>query len=121
MAEGNSDHHVNYVEFTAPDLGAVKAFYAEAFGWAFTDWGPTYCGFSRASAGLDGGFEQGAGGQRGALVILRADDLEATLARVRAAGGEVVVEPFGFPGGRRFQFLDPAGNELAVWTPVEGG
>ena len=115
----NPQRHLHYVEFTAPDLAEVKRFYGEVFGWEFTDWGPTYCSFSKESAGLDGGFEQGEGGQRGALLILRTDDLEQSYAAVKQGGGKIVVEPFGFPGGRRFQFLDPAGNELAVWIEVE--
>ena len=107
-------HHVDYVELTAPDLDAVEAFYTEAFGWSFVDYGPDYTSFTRASAGLDGGFARGAGGQRGVLLVLTSTNLDDSLSRVEAAGGEIVVAPFTFPGGRRFQFLDPAGNELSV-------
>jgi predicted enzyme related to lactoylglutathione lyase len=105
---------IDYVELPAGDLAAAKSFYAAAFGWGFTDFGPTYAGFE--GAGLDGGL---AGGDTAStavpLVILKADDLEAALARVEAAGGTITEPIFEFPGGRRFHFRDPAGNELGVW------
>jgi uncharacterized protein len=106
--------HIDYVELPAGDLAATKSFYAAAFGWGFTDYGPTYAGFE--GAGLDGGL---AGGEAASttvpLVILKADDLEAALGRVEAAGGTITAPIFEFPGGRRFHFRDPAGNELGVW------
>lgn len=112
------DHKIDYVEFPAHDFDAVQAFYEKAFDWKFTDYGESYRAFSDAR--LDGGFRYGdakatvAGGS--ALVVLYADDLEATRDRVIAAGGKVVVDIFSFPGGRRFQFTDPHGNELGVWS-----
>ena len=122
-----SDHDakIHYVELPAPDMAAMKAFYGEAFGWTFTDYGPTYAAFH--GAGLDGGFDaSGAVAPRaagtnaqaahGALVILYADDLPTLQARVEAAGGRIVTPAFDFPGGRRFHFADPCGNELGVWT-----
>ena len=117
VAMKDKSNHIDYVEFAAQDLGAVKTFYGQAFGWEFQDWGPDYVSFS--GAGVDGGFRGGetpvAGG---ALVILYADDLEASEAKVVAAGGEIT-EHHEFPGGRRFHFRDPAGNVLGVWTEVE--
>jgi hypothetical protein len=105
---------IDYVELPAGDLPATKDFYMSAFGWSFVDYGPTYAGF--ADAGLDGGLAAGeAAVTTVPLVILRADDLDAALARVEAAGGEITAPTYAFPGGRRFQFRDPAGNELAVW------
>lgn len=113
----HTNNHVDYVEFAAKDLGAVKKFYGEAFGWEFQDWGPAYVSFS--GAGIEGGFR---GGEEpapgGALVILYADDLKDAERRVVEAGGEIV-ERHEFPGGRRFHFRDPAGNVLAVWTVAE--
>lgn len=108
------DGKIDYVEMPGGDLAAVKAFYAGAFGWSFTDYGPTYAAFGE---GLDGGF-QADGDETAAkpLVILYAHDLDAMEARVRAAGGRIVKPIFSFPGGRRFHFADPAGNELAVWS-----
>lgn len=109
---------INYVEFPAGDLEAVKAFYGKVFGWAFQDFGPQYTAFS--DQGLDGGFYQAdmkSEAARGAaLIVFYSRDLEATLDKVVAAGGEVAKPIFAFPGGRRFHFLDPAGNELAVWS-----
>ena len=107
------DGKVDYVELPGGELTATKAFYAQAFGWRFTDYGPTYAAFDE---GLDGGFHADeADAVRKPLVILFAHDLEAMEARVRAAGGSITRPIFAFPGGRRFHFADPAGNELAVW------
>ena len=110
-------HHIDYVEFAAEDLSAVKRFYAGAFGWEFEDWGETYVSFS--GAGLEGGVR---GGEKpapgGPLVILYTDNLEMSEKKVVDAGGEII-ERHDFPGGRRFHFKDPAGNVLAVWTPAE--
>ena len=108
------DGRIDYVEFPGGDLVATKRFYAQAFGWSFTDNGPSYSAFDE---GLDGGFNADAADQaRMPLVILYADDLETAEAKVRAAGGEIVRPAYDFPGGRRFHFRDPSGNELAVWT-----
>ena len=98
----------------ARDLGVVKGFYAGAFGWTFQEWGPDYIAFS--GAGIEGGFRGGEAPHAGdALVILYADNLEASERAVVAAGGEII-ERHDFPGGQRFHFRDPAGNVLGVWT-----
>jgi uncharacterized protein len=105
---------IDYVELPCGDLAATRSFYASAFGWGFTDYGPTYAGFE--DAGLDGGLAAGdAATTTAPLVLLKADALEDALARVEAAGGEITAPIFEFPGGRRFHFRDPAGNELGVW------
>lgn len=105
-----------YVEFPAQDVTGVKRFYGEVFGWRFTDWGPTYVDFQ--GAGLAGGFQADAAeAPARPLVVIHADDLEAAEAKVRAAGGVITRPIFSFPGGRRFHFRDPSGNELAVLTP----
>lgn len=109
-------HSIDYVEIDVTDLEAAKAFYARAFGWSFNDYGPTYAGIKK-----DGGE---AGGLRlvdtvqpgGPLVIVYSTTLEDSLASVRAAGGTINKEIFTFPGGRRFEFTDPSGNALAVWS-----
>jgi predicted enzyme related to lactoylglutathione lyase len=109
------DGKIDYVELPGRELPATKAFYEGAFGWRFVDYGPTYAAFE--GAGLDGGFQgDGAVAPAAPLVILYADDLEAMLAKVTAAGGAITAPIFVFPGGRRFHFRDPAGNELAVWS-----
>jgi predicted enzyme related to lactoylglutathione lyase len=111
-------HTFDYVELAAPDLAAAKAFYADAFGWSFTDYGPDYTGIQRPGGnGEIGGLTPSRPAGTGLpLVILYSDDLDSTLDSVRAAGGEITEGPFDFPGGRRFHFSDPAGNQLAVWT-----
>jgi uncharacterized protein len=106
------DGGIDYVELPGGDLEQTRRFYREAFGWSFVDYGPTYAAFSE---GLDGGFQADAAEASSApLIVLYAEDLDATLARVRAAGAEIVRPIFGFPGGRRFHFRDPAGTEMAV-------
>ena len=108
------DGKVDYVEFPGGDLAATKAFCGKAFGWTFTDYGPTYIAFNE---GLDGGFHTDeADAIQKPLVILFAKDLEAMEAKVKAAGGTITKAIFSFPGGRRFHFADPDGYELAVWT-----
>lgn len=109
------DGKIDYVELPGGDLAATKAFYGQAFGWSFMDYGPTYAAFEEA--GLEGGFQADpAERPSGALVVLYAHDLEAMAAKVTAAGGQVVKPIFAFPGGRRFHFRDPSGNELAAWS-----
>lgn len=107
------DGKLDYLELPGGALGAVKTFYGAAFGWTFQDYGPTYAAFDQ---GLDGGFDGDAEAGRPPLPVLFAHDLEAMAARVEAAGGVIVKPIFAFPGGRRFHFRDPAGNELAVWS-----
>lgn len=111
-------HAIDYVELAAPDLAASKRFYTEAFGWSFNDYGPDYAGVrSPDGSGEVGGLNpERAAGSGLPLVIIYSDDLAATVEAVRAAGGRITEEPFDFPGGIRFHFVDPGGNELAVWT-----
>lgn len=108
------DLKIDYVEFASGDIAASRKFFAEAFGWGFVDYGPTYQAF--ADAGLDGGIDGTGATPASTLVILKTADLEAALERVVASGGEVVKEIFDFPGGRRFHFREPGGNEMAVWS-----
>lgn len=106
---------INYIEFPATDLPAVKKFYIKAFGWEFTDYGPEYAAFSDGT--LEGGFTAGKVAKNsGPLVILYTDVLEDLLKKVKESGGKIAREIYSFPGGRRFHFLDPSGNELAVWS-----
>ena len=108
------DGKLDYLELPGGSLPQTKAFYGEAFGWTFVDYGPTYAAFEQ---GLDGGFDADAGeATPQPLPVLYAQDLEAMQARVEAAGGVVVRPIYAFPGGRRFHFRDPAGSELAVWS-----
>lgn len=117
-------HGIDYVEFQVRNMARTKAFYEEAFGWRYTDYGPDYCEFDSGS--LKGGFEVVSPDQEistgGALVVLWSPDLEASQAAVLAAiakhGGRLSRQIFSFPGGRRFQFCDPNGHELAIWSAV---
>lgn len=106
---------IDYIEFSAPDLEAVKRFYNRCFGWHFTDYGPDYVSFDQS--GVAGGFRRSEEPvPHGVLVVLYHDDLEAIRAVVEHAGGRITAPIFSFPGGRRFHFLDPAGNQLAIWS-----
>jgi predicted enzyme related to lactoylglutathione lyase len=114
------DRHekIDYVEFAARDLEATKSFFGEVFGWAFTDYGPDYCDSS--GGGIMVGFFRGEAESTqatgGALVTFYSVALEETQAKVEAAGATIVRPIFAFPGGRRFQFQEPSGNEFAVWS-----
>ncbi len=114
----NVHEKINYVEYPATDLSATKAFFEQAFGWTFVDYGPEYSAFS--GQGLDGGFFQAdmaSSVARGAaLIVFFSENLEATRDKVLSAGGKICKEIFSFPGGRRFHFTEPSGNELAVWS-----
>lgn len=107
------DGKLDYLELPGGDLPATRAFYGAAFGWKFIDYGPEYAAFDE---GLDGGFDAQAEAVRTPLPVLFARDLEAMQAKVEAAGGTIVRPIFAFPGGRRFHFRDPAGNEMAAWS-----
>ena len=111
----SAEHHrrIDYIEIPVTDVGAAKRFYGAAFGWQFEDYGPAYASFHDGR--LAGGFTQTDAVRRGGpLVVIFSTDLAATEQAVRAAGGAIVRETFSFPGGRRFHFADPSGNELAV-------
>lgn len=114
------DKTINYIELPMSDATRTKAFYGSAFGWTFTDWGPEYISFE--GAGIDGGFNGESAlspTSPGVLVVLYANDLEQTVEDVISAGGKILKPIYGFPGGRRFHFEDPNGNELAVWSEPE--
>ena len=109
------DNRIDYIEFSATDIAATKAFYGAAFGWTFTDYGPDYSSFKDGQ--LQGGFARVPSNSAGGpLVVLYSSNLEQTQASVTSHGGRIAKPIFAFPGGRRFHFLDPNGNELAVWS-----
>jgi predicted enzyme related to lactoylglutathione lyase len=115
MSQAEQDRRVDYIEFPTTDIDATKSFYSSVFGWEFTDYGPEYTSFTDGRLG--GGFamakEVASGGP---LVVLYAANLEEIERSVKSSGGTIVRDPFEFPGGRRFHFADPSGNELAVWS-----
>jgi hypothetical protein len=121
MSDPASRHHtIDYVELTVTDLDAAARFYADAFGWRFTSYGPGYAGIRHPhddAAPEVGGLRLGEDVRPGGpLVLLYSADLDASVAAVTRAGGRVVAGPYPFPGGRRFSFTDPSGNELGVWS-----
>lgn len=109
---------INYVELPANDLEKVKSFFTKAFSWKFTDYGSEYTAFTYS--GVDGGFFKSplsSVTQKGAaLVVLYSENIQHSLDKVEQAGGKVIKPIFQFPGGRRFHFQDPCGNEWAVWS-----
>ncbi|MFK7864221.1 MAG: VOC family protein [Pseudohongiellaceae bacterium] len=116
----NTHNKLNYVEFPSKDIEASKLFFQTAFQWTFEDYGPDYASFS--DQGLDGGFYRADlecnSKKGGALLIFYSNEIEKTQADVENAGGVIVQELFDFPGGRRFHFTEPSGNEFAVWTDI---
>ena len=115
LSQAEQDRRVDYLEFPSTDIEETKRFYSEVFGWEFTDYGPDYTSFTDGR--LNGGFvlaTQVAAG--GPLVVLYSTNLEEIKDRIVESGGRIVQEIFEFPGGRRFHFTDPNGNELAVWS-----
>ena len=107
---------INYIEFKASNLTEVKTFYNACFGWEFVDYGSDYIAFTKAS-GLDGGFARTDEPiKQGVLVILYHKNLEEIKSIVEKKGGKISQDIFSFPGGQRFHFIDPAGNELAIWS-----
>jgi predicted enzyme related to lactoylglutathione lyase len=115
MPATHTDRQIDNLEFNVTDIARSKAFYGAAFGWTFIDYGPTYTEFSDGR--LTGGFTTGEAVRPGGpLVILYAQDLADTQARLEALGARISKPVFAFPGGRRFHFIDPDGYELAVWS-----
>ena len=114
-AQAAHDQRVDYVEIPVTDVRRAKQFYQQVFQWPFTDFGDDYSSF--ADGRLTGGLRKVERTVRpGVLVVIYARDLAATQDRVVKAGGRIVVQTHEFPGGRRFHFTDPSGNELAVWS-----
>jgi len=105
---------VQYVEFLSKDLSRIKDFYTKCFNWEFTDYGSGYTAFTGDF--VDGGFALGEPVKGSVLVVLYSESLETTKIKIEKVGGLIVEEVFSFPGGRRFHFADPDGNELAVWS-----
>ena len=116
----NEHEKINYVEFPAKNIQATKTFFTTVFSWSFIDYCPEYTAFS--NQGADGGFfksEWVSSTDRGSvLVVIYSNNLEQTQSKIESAGGSVLKPIFEFPGGRRFHFSDPNGNEYAVWSDL---
>lgn len=117
----NEHEKINYVEFPAKDIEVTKAFFNSVFGWFFVDYGPEYTAFS--NEGLDGGFyksDLNVSTENGsALIVFYSEELENTQSKIENAGGSIIKPIFSFPGGHRFHFADPNGNEYAVWSDID--
>lgn len=119
VTERRSRHNkITYIEFAALEFDKTKAFFQQVFGWEFNDYGPDYTAYE--GFGVDFGFyradKQSLSEQGGALPVFYSENLEETERKIKKAGGVMLKEIFAFPGGRRFQFLEPSGNELGVWS-----
>ena len=116
----NEHEKINYVEFPAKNMEAIKTFFTEVFGWSFEDYGPEYTAFS--NAGIDGGFfksdSTASTNNGGALIVFYSKELEQTQSKIENAGGSIIKPIFSFPSGRRFHFSDPNGNVYAVWSDI---
>jgi predicted enzyme related to lactoylglutathione lyase len=119
----NNHEKINYLEIPARDIPATKTFFTEVFGWSFVDYGPEYVAF--ANAGIEGGFYQSdltsTVSEGATLVVFFSAELEKTQYKIEQAGGDITRPIFSFPGGRRFHFTDPNGNEYAVWGEENAG
>ncbi|QEY11437.1 VOC family protein [Cellvibrio sp. KY-YJ-3] len=117
----NNHEKLNYVEFAALDLLATKTFFSSVFGWEFVDYGPEYTAFS--NQGLDGGFHKAdmcsQASKGAALLVFYSSDIQMTLQKVINSGGTIIKPLFDFPGGCRFHFTEPSGNEFAVWSEAK--
>jgi uncharacterized protein len=115
MSQAPHNNQIDYIELPVLDIPKTKAFYATVFGWKFEDYGLDYTSFSDGR--LSGGFNKDALlPVKGILLVIYVSDLEGTQSKVQAAGASIAKDIFTFPGGRRFHFIDPSGNELAVWS-----
>lgn len=115
MSQPKPENQIDYIELPVSLIAPAKEFYGAAFGWKFEDYGPAYSSFFDGR--LAGGFTTDRPAPaHGLLLVIYATDLAAAQQKIKAAGGAIVKETFSFPGGRRFHFTDPSGNELAVWS-----
>ena len=110
------ENRIDYVEIPATDLGKTREFFSALFGWSFELWGDEYMSFNDGR--LDGGFylADSPSPANGPLIIFYSQDLERDVARVQELGATIAKDIFSFPGGRRFHFIDPVGNEFAIWS-----
>tara|TARA_R110002111_G_scaffold182052_1_gene247569 strand:+ start:251 stop:604 length:354 start_codon:yes stop_codon:yes gene_type:complete len=114
----NRENTIDYIEIPASDPALVRDFFEKLFCWTFEDYGPDYCSFNdgRMAGGFYRADSHAAVAAGSVLVVFYNDDLEAAVQRVTVAGGRISKEIFTFPGGRRFHFQDPCGNEYAIWS-----
>ena len=114
----SADYQIDYIEFQAADLAATRKFFEQLFRWKFTDYGPDYTSFTdgRISGGFSRAEKRSTLESGGVLVVFYYPRLEEVRQRVIDLGGRITVDIFSFPGGRRFHFTEPSGNECAIWS-----
>lgn len=114
-----AENRIDYIEIPVTDLSPVRDFFAALFGWEFQDWGPDYQSFTDGR--LEGGLRRAAApaSASGVLLVFYSEDLERDVARIGELGGAISQDAYDFPGGRRFHFTDPGGNEYAMWTAAD--
>ncbi len=114
----NEHEKINYVEFPSTDLPETKKFFSQVFNWEFHDFGSEYSSFS--NQGVNGGFYKSdliaTTSTGAALIVFYSNDIDTTQQKIEKAGGTIIKPIFSFPGGRRFHFSEPGGNEFAVWS-----
>jgi predicted enzyme related to lactoylglutathione lyase len=111
-----AENRIDYVEIPVTDPASARKFFTALFGWEFQEWGADYLSFSDGR--LDGGLRR-AGGPApasGVLLVFYSEDLLRDTKRITRLGGRISQDIYDFPGGRRFHFVDPVGNEYAMWT-----
>ena len=114
-----AEKRIDYIEIPVTDPAKARDFFAELMGWEFQDWGPDYISFSDGR--LNGGFRRSEEPvpQNSVLLVFYSADLERDRDRVVELGASISQDIFEFPGGRRFHFTDPLGNEYAIWGEPE--
>lgn len=117
----NQHHKINYIEFAAKNLESTESFFKKAFSSQFTHYGPDYmdCNHGGLMVGFYRSDLKSVQATGGAMLTFYSDDLEASLTLIESLGCNITKEIFSFPGGRRFQFAEPSGNELAIWSLAE--
>jgi uncharacterized protein len=113
MAAHNQIDLIEFPVKSVAELKQTKEFFTHVFGWQYTDWGEDYS--DTAESGTSSGVN-GDGTSSMPLTVIYSDDLEKTKELIVQNGGKVIVDTYTFPGGRRFHFTEPNGNELAVWS-----
>ncbi len=108
------ENRIDYVEIPVTDIKKAREFLAAMFGWSFQEWGDDYVSFNDGQ--LNGGLCRATPPASGTLLVFYSTDLERDLERVKELGATITKDIFSFPGGRRFQFLDPTGTEYAIWS-----
>ncbi|MGB5344749.1 MAG: VOC family protein [Woeseia sp.] len=114
-----AENRIDYIEIPVSDPASAREFFTALFGWEFQEWGPDYLSFSDGR--LDGGLCRAAtpAPATGVLLIFYSEDLERDVDRITELGGKISRQTYDFPGGRRFHFTDPVGNEYAMWTAAD--